>query len=78
MHNAGCVTVSTRTGVNDFSSDVCIKGKLPVMLNYSYIKLSGSDVTICFRLSLCDGPAHLSFVVSRVFYFKLPKVYAFK
>ena len=42
-------------GVNDFSSDMCIKGKLPVVLNYSYIRLSGSDVTICFRLSLCDG-----------------------
>ena len=34
VHNAGCiscVTVSTRTGINDFSSVMCLKGKLLVL-----------------------------------------------
>ena len=36
VHNAGCiscVTISTRTGVNDFSSVMCMKEKLFVLLN---------------------------------------------
>ena len=42
VHNVGCissVTVSTRTGVNDFRSVMCIKGKLFVLANYSYFGL---------------------------------------
>ena len=73
VHNAGCiscVTVSTRTGVHDFSSGMCIKGKLFVLANYSYVRLSESNVTIYFRLSLWYGPAHRLFVVSRVFLFQ--------
>ena len=70
MHNVsciGCVTISTRTGVNEFRSVTCIKGYV--------FSLQTTHILFCQKLGIavfvshCYGPTHHLFVVSQIFFY---------